>query len=69
MGNLLGDAWLSGWTATTVKIALDNLSACPGSTNWIRSRAGHAIATAVYRNLGQILFEIGWSLAVDIGVR
>jgi KDO2-lipid IV(A) lauroyltransferase len=62
MGNFLGDAWfrLDGHHR---KITLDNLALALGRE--LASDQRHAIATSVYRNLGQILFEIGWSLAVD----
>jgi KDO2-lipid IV(A) lauroyltransferase len=60
MGNLLGDAWfrLDGATGR-LRWTIWRL---PWVANWLRTSATRS-PRAVYRNLGQILFEIGWSLA------
>jgi len=62
MGNLLGEtAFLLDKRHR--EITLSNLSLALGDEMGADRR--HALAKSVYRNLGQILFEVGWSLAVD----
>ena len=59
IGNLLGDAgfWLD---RRHREITLNNLALALGDELGAMKRRN--IARAVYRNLGQILFEVGWSL-------
>jgi KDO2-lipid IV(A) lauroyltransferase len=45
------------------EVTLENLQLALGSE--LNATQRHGLAKAVYRNLGQILFEVGWSLNVD----
>lgn len=59
IGNFLGDAgfWLD---RRHREITLDNLAFAMGAE--LDPKQRWRMARAVYRNLGQILFEVGWSL-------
>ena len=59
LGNFLGDVgfWLDGRHR---KVALDNLALALGDELTHRQRWD--LARAVYHHLGQILFEVGWSV-------
>jgi len=62
IGNLLGDAgfWLD---RRHREITLDNIADALG--NELAPTEQYKTARAVYRNLGQILFEVGWSLTAS----
>jgi KDO2-lipid IV(A) lauroyltransferase len=63
IGNLLGDAgyWLD---RRHREIALDNISLALG--NELDRAEQASLARAVYRNLGQIIFEVGWSVTAEL---
>lgn len=63
IGNLLGDAgyWLD---RRHRQITLDNIALALG--NELDTAGQVSLARAVYRNLGQIIFEVGWSVTAEL---
>jgi KDO2-lipid IV(A) lauroyltransferase len=62
LGQLLGDAGFR-LDRNHRQITLDNLAFALGDE--LDAKERRAMARCVYRHLGQILFEVGWSLAVS----
>jgi KDO2-lipid IV(A) lauroyltransferase len=65
IGNLLGDAGFL-LDRRHREIALDNIALALG--NELLPHRQLALARSVYRNLGQIVFEVGWSVASSLAL-